>query len=90
MKDNMHVNAEVLDKLRQQLINRIESTDDATLLSRCLAVMDTAQVLSQEEQEEDWSHDDDDLENETDGFLASYYGPGWENIKKICISLNYQ
>ncbi len=24
-----------------------------------------------------------DLENETDGFLASYYGPGWENIKKI-------
>ena len=47
MKDNMHVNAEVLDKLRQQLINRIESTDDATLLSRCLAVMDTAQVLSQ-------------------------------------------
>ena len=67
MKDNMHVNAEVLDKLRQQLINRIESTDDATLLSRCLAVMDTAQVLSQEEQEEDWSHDeDDDLENDAD------------------------
>lgn len=65
MNDNMHVNSEVLHKLRQQLVSRIESTDDATLLSRCLAVMDTAQVLPQEEQEEWAQEEDDNLEDNT-------------------------
>ena len=50
MNDKQNINAETLEKLRQQLVNRIESTDDPLLLSRCLAVMDTAQVLAEEEQ----------------------------------------
>lgn len=84
MNDNMHVNAEVLEKLRQQLINRIESTDDATLLSRCLAVMDTAQVLSQEEQEEEWSQDEDDeLENNSTESKSHFTLP----IKRLTILL---
>ena len=66
MNDKKDINVEVLDKLRQQLISRIESTDDATLLSRCLAVMDTAQVLSQEEQEKELSYEDDNDPNDYD------------------------
>ena len=61
MNNKQNITPEMLEKLRQQLVNRIESTDDAALLSRCMALIDTAQMQTQEEQEEDLSEIDDDL-----------------------------
>lgn len=51
MNDKQTINAETLEKLRRQLINRIEQTDDATVLSRCIAVMDTALISEQQDDE---------------------------------------
>lgn len=70
MNDKQNINAETLEKLRQQLVNRIESTDDPLLLSRCLAVMDTAQVLAEEEQ-----LDVEEDEEETEDKIPFYKTP---------------
>lgn len=64
MNTNQNINTETIEKLKRQLKNKIEQIDDATLLSRCLAVIDTAQVLSEESKEDDFD------ENESDELTA--------------------
>lgn len=64
MNNNPNINAETIEKLRRQLKNRIDQVDSAELLSRCMAVIDTAQVLSEEDQDDDFEDESDELTKE--------------------------